>query len=429
MRKLLLILLDLAFLAALILAPLLWLLTEIRLDSGPFQFTLHWRAAFVLLPFLLGALRFFLWRHIRSSGAAIRGLLDYSLIQKVCLAVGSTFIFFLAVEQGLQFLHYEKEVAPIIVAGKDKQFPADHGLIPDEQLRWKFNPGAEFLGRKINRLGFLDREVNPIKSPGTIRVICMGDSVTGQGLPPYSGFLNDRLTNAPPTAEPWEAFNMGVHGYSSMQGLRLFQLQGKALKPDVVTLYFGWNDHWLSNLPDSRRMNIRLSPFHFAVYNILRHKRFGQFLINTFASEHILHYESTNTVIRVPPDDYVRTLNRFIAEIRSAGAVPILITAPRAATLTPILAKNGQANSTEEAIELHDQYAELTRAVAVSNQVPLLDLYAKLSSTNEAALFQDDGIHFQRAGRIRIADEIYTQLCELVTQDVWKNRKAVAEKP
>ena len=59
-------------------------------------------------------------------------------------------------------------------------------------------------------MGFLDREVNPIKKNGTIRVICMGDSCTGQGIPPYSGYLHTELTNNPPGDLSWEAFNMGV---------------------------------------------------------------------------------------------------------------------------------------------------------------------------------------------------------------------------
>ena len=57
---------------------------------------------------------------------------------------------------------------------------------------------------------------------------------------------NERLAANPPTSQPWEAFNMAVYGYSALEGLKLFQTRGQQLAADVVTIYYGWNDHWLS---------------------------------------------------------------------------------------------------------------------------------------------------------------------------------------
>ncbi|MBU1909259.1 MAG: SGNH/GDSL hydrolase family protein, partial [Verrucomicrobia bacterium] len=155
-------------------------------------------------------------------------------------------------EIALRGVRFSAPVQPITIVGRDgKAKPDDdRGMIPDSELQFRFNPGAEWRGRRINALGFLGREAESNKAPGAVRVICMGDSCTAQGNPPYADFLHERLTNAPPTPQPWEAFNMAVHGYSSEQGLRLFRRQTRYLQPDYVTLYFGWNDHWRSSISD-----------------------------------------------------------------------------------------------------------------------------------------------------------------------------------
>lgn len=59
----------------------------------------------------------------------------------------------------------------------------------------------------------------------------MGDSCTAQGRPPYSDILHELLQRAPPTPETWEALNTGVYGYSSMQGLRQYQLPCTPWRP------------------------------------------------------------------------------------------------------------------------------------------------------------------------------------------------------
>ena len=61
---------------------------------------------------------------------------------------------------------------------------------------------------------------------------------------------------------------MGVYGYSSLQGLRVLELQAKDLKPDIVTVSFGRNDHVYES-PDRVRMGTGLPSFLKGLYTLL----------------------------------------------------------------------------------------------------------------------------------------------------------------
>ena len=219
---------------------------------------------------------------------------------------------------------------PIIFEDRD-----DHGVhdvantLPDSELLWRFEPGSSFQGQPINQLGFRDREVNPIKAPAMERVLCLGDSVTAEGLPGYPQYLHAKLQAEPPTPEHWEALNLGVHGYSSLQGLRLFQRMAPQLSPDVVTIYFGWNDHWLSEKSDCSSLALKMGPRLGQLLRLLEKKRCMQFLIWALNPTLRGMHAHTGRVYRVPPEDYRATLTQFVKAIRAAGAVPVLITAPR----------------------------------------------------------------------------------------------------
>jgi lysophospholipase L1-like esterase len=407
--SILLYILDLAFLASLIIVPAAWLMTPINLWFGSLNIFLPWSARLLAIPVLLLTARVVL----RKSFSG-RGLWELRLFKNLSMALASTFIFFLAVEQILEWFHYEAHLPPVIIVGKELKDSSGKDLyVNDSRLLFRFRPGAELNGRVVNSMGFLDREINPVKKTGAVRVICMGDSVTGQGIPPYSGHLNSKLIGAPPSGSAWESFNMAVHGYTSVQGLRLFELQARALNPDFVIIMYGWNDHWLSPLPDSNRMAREMSPGRATLYRILRMKRFGQLLLSLSGQRNLVQKENESGV-RVPPEEYMQTLMRFVAEVRDAGAIPILMTSPRAATISRALVHRRQTPSVEEAIRAHDEYNDIVRKVAEDTHTPLIDLARKLSGDEYAGLFSDDGIHFNSpAGIVLIADEVYRKIGEL----------------
>jgi lysophospholipase L1-like esterase len=333
------------------------------------------------------------------------------LTKKLALMLAAVLLTLAGAEMALRVAGYRAYATPVVVRGEaSESVEGVEAIVPDPRLIWRFKPGAMFNGRRINSLGHIGREVDPVKQPGVRRVICMGDSCSGQGMPPYSGYLHRMLTNAPPTSEPWEAFNMAVHGYSVLQGLRLFQIRGRELKPDIVTLYFGWNDHWLRDRPDRNQMAVELHPLTARVLVRLQRFRIFQLIASAVRPGRLALSHGNKGHIRVPIEDYETALVEFIREIRAVGATPLLITAPRAEKLSAMLVHNGQAESVEEAQRLHDLYVETGRRVAREHDVLLLDLAAIFSGPGHPHLFSRDGIHFTTEGLLRVAEELYAKI-------------------
>ena len=392
---------------ALVLLGVVW--TPIYWILDPFDWFPEWKYKLFLLPVILVALRV-LVKRLRGGGAC-HGLLETDFFKKLTLAFAAPFILFLGLEFVLAKVNFSAPLKPIAIK-TDTAFLKDTSIpfVEDEALIWAFNPGAEFNGRKINQMGFADREVVPTKAPGSMRVICMGDSCSGQGVPPYSGYLNTQLQEASPTAQAWESFNMAVHGYSSAQGLRLFQTRTLALKPDYVSLYYGWNDHWQSPRPDAMRMATEVKQgLRWYVVKKLQNKLFYQLfvsLVNPSVSNETR--DTQDDVLRVAPDDYRRNLEQLVAGIREIGARPILMTAPRNQKLTAALVHNKQAPSLDAAHTLHDQYNAICRDVAREQEALLLDIAKDFERDDLRQWFTRDGIHFQDEGRIYIANALYT---------------------
>ncbi|MEI6810271.1 MAG: hypothetical protein WCN95_16250, partial [bacterium] len=336
----LLVLLDTVLGVSVLLMPVVWIMDPLRIKFSFVSFCAHWGAKTIAIPVALLCLRGLLKRWSRSQlPAPVRGLWEMTGYKRMLLAVVVPLGMFVLFDLALSAAGFRVYLPPIVIkSGPANTTVPEAGFVDDQELRWKFTPGSTHLGLKINALGFADREVSIIKAPGTKRIICMGCSCTAQGPLPYSQLLELLLTNKPPTDCNWEAFNMGVFGYSSVQGLKLFQMKGRQLSPDFVTVYYGWNDHWRCNFrPDSNIMAMQATSWQARVQRLLLRKSVFQFLFHVMSpfSNAIMvnHGDARDKALkdspRVPPEEYRLTLRRYVAEIKAVGAVPILITAPR----------------------------------------------------------------------------------------------------
>jgi len=295
--------LDIAWIVAVVALPLIWLYNPVEFRWGPAHFTAHWGLKPVLFVGLLPIVRAGLWRlasfFLKTPSCGLWALAWY---RRAALALAVVIAFFAAIESILVAVDFKFEMPAIIFEGKNEfgGIEVTH-TVPDTELLYRFKPGDYFSGRQINNMGFREREVDPVKKDGSIRVICMGDSTTGQGLPGYSEYLNGLLAAKPPTDQPWEAFNMAVHGYSIQQGLVLFRRQVRQLKPDIVTVYFGWNDHWLETQSDDMLMAVRVSPVVGKIFDRLREKRTFMALHWVINSSSHQKRDVNDRVYRVPP--------------------------------------------------------------------------------------------------------------------------------
>ena len=433
-------LLDCAWILALVCLPFAWLFSPLEFRYGPAHFTCHWGLKPVLMAAGLPLLRFLLWQSGRSfleiDGG---GFWRAAWFRRTVLSLATIIIFFAAIEGILTAIDFKYEMPAIIFEGKGEfgGLEISH-TVPDTELLYRFKPGDVFAGRKINSLGFREREVEAVKKAGTIRVICMGDSVTGQGLPGYSEYLNELLIARPPTPGVWEAFNTGVHGYSIQQGLIQFRRQVRQLKPDIVTIYFGWNDHWLEAQSDDQLMAIRLNPVLGKLFERLGEKRIFMALHALINSGARQKPDRNDRVFRVPPQRYAQLLRQLAAEIRSAGAVPVIITAARR-SLTEQTVGQCRIRSVAEGNRIHDQYVEISRTVARKTDAPLFDLAEIFSSPDCDRYFAADGIHFDQfategalakmlppesqPGLRQIAAELHSFLIKLAASPEWQRRK------
>lgn len=386
---------DLALLVYFCLLPVLWLFGRFTIALPSFQLSIPWGKKAVLVFVLLIIIRIILSVYYHRTGRPKVGLWRTKPFPNIVMALFSLYLFFGGMELFLKIRGFEANLPPVIFEGKDEQggrvVPE---TLPDPELLWKFQPGSMFHGRTINQLGFREREVSAQKAPGTRRIICMGDSITGQGRPGYAEYLHNQLQDQPPGPGGWEAFNVGVHGYCILQGLVLFDRLDPVLDPDIVTIYFGWNDHWLDAMPMSQQMAVRLGSVSGRIYEVFKRSRLFCFMIMVMNPTKPLQKNDTaQWVYRVPPEQYREGLTALIRKIRAAQAIPVLITAPRR-HLTDALIKKNYARSIEEAEAVHDRYVEITREVARAEQAPLFDLANLLEGPENDSLFARDGIHF-----------------------------------
>ncbi len=427
---------DILFLASLLALSYFWWEVKTILTCLGHAFQIKYRDWMLLIPVICLTLHGMAALSAETLDRNSRlGLFRYKWTGRLVMLYISVMAPLMIADAILKRTSIDIHVAPIVLDNKPEKefFGRTKEMLCDPDLIWAFIPDSWVYGRHVNHLGFREREVNPIKQPGVHRVICLGDSVTAQGQPGYSLYLHQMLTNAPPNGGQWEAFNMGVYGYSSLQGLRLFQLRVRELKPDIVTVSFGRNDHTTLENSDNERMAANLPPFAKRLYSVLARRTVGRLILHMADRGHLWTvsrpkgHKSGERVLRVPPEDFRNIMREFVKEIRAIGAVPILLTAPRKSEIPESYVDNNQAHSTEEYKQMHDQYAQIVREVCQETGAPLLDMQKIITGPEWDGHFAHDAIHLdgydhegsmtlyseEQPGLRRFAKALYEKIAEL----------------
>lgn len=169
--------------------------------------------------------------------------------------------------------------------------------------------------------------VSPIQAAEPIRIVTLGDSITKAVRPgvkadeTFSAYLQAALKKEGIAAE---VINVGVGSETTELALARFDKAVLARKPQVVTIMYGANDHWI----DKGKMKPR-----------------------------------------VPPEKFIANLTKMVAEVRKAGGKPILMT-------TPITVGKAYDDDDEGSAKRLREYVQLTRDLARELKVPLVDHYA-----------------------------------------------------
>lgn len=274
-------------------------------------------------------------------------------------------------------------------------------LDPDSKLFWKFprsQPG-------INSWGFPGKEVVVPKPAGSYRILFLGDSTAQQGYPELVElFLNARRHDS---VKRVDSVALAIAGYSSHQGRVIAEMYGEVVDPDLVFVYYGWNDHWLAwGRVDAEKV-VTTAPPPGALY---RGSRLAQ-AVNWFIGN-VRRTQSHQLLkeVRVPPKQYRENLLR-ISGIFAAKNVPVIFsTAPTSHYRlgVPDLFLQHQYIADKGAItRMHREYNQIVREAARTSGLYLLDLEERIDVTDDLrTVFLEDGIHFTPTGLALIAQEI-----------------------
>lgn len=128
---------------------------------------------------------------------------------------------------------------------------ADQYVEFDPKLGWRKKPGAQVVFRRseyvtpvaINSLGQRDRERVLGRAAGRFRILALGDSFLEGYTVPLEETVTQQLESrlSRPSC-PVEVLNAGTAGYSTDQEYLFFAEEGWRYAPDVVALFFYYND-------------------------------------------------------------------------------------------------------------------------------------------------------------------------------------------
>ncbi len=270
----------------------------------------------------------------------------------------------------------------------------------DPRLFWKLKPAADPAHVRAdvdgNSHGFQGADPAIPKPPGTYRMLYLGDSCTFQGYPWRAA---DRMRELKiPADKTAETVSLAIPGYTSFQGLRAAQDYGLELDPDVVFVYFGWNDHWAAyGTIDSKKAAPPPRPLD----------RFRLVQATTWL---LARNRKPLDQPRVLPDEYRENLAAIAALFAPRKTPVVFMTAPTTFYELGVpqkLVDDQFAKSADEAIRLHREYNAIVRDVAAKSGARLLDLDTECAASPDLkAWFMPDGIHFSPTGREWLGDRI-----------------------
>lgn len=333
---------------------------------------------------------------------------ELSLRKKILFSLIPLVILVLAVEGGLRLFGFTSST---MLETMTFTFPLE---------AWRSSEGTDFLERDPvlfwkpkpylvghNSRGIFGPEFTVPKPPGIFRIVCLGDSCTHFGPRPYPQRLQEILDYRAP--QRFEVINAGVLGWTSHQGLMRLRTEVPEWQPDLVTVYFGWNDHWLARGLRDREQGVD-PPWLIRVNQVLGHLRFYQLLIEATRPS------PANPRIqpRVELTEYTENLRQMKRECDRLGAEVWWLTAPHALDLgiPAFLVESGELIDPENTVALHRSYNAVVRRIGAELGVKVVDLAREIDGMDKQKLFDRDHIHLSDAGRTLVAAMLFARILD-----------------
>jgi len=292
-------------------------------------------------------------------------------------------------EAGLRIAGYEFHPFPVVQFGWPEPGPLQQFYRSDPDVLWVTKDYEQVLDSA--------RHHRPA-------IVFMGDSCTQFGT--YPSLTLELLGRFRPSLG--RGIKVGVAGWSVVQGKAQLVRDVLPLHPRVVTIYFGWNDHWVAlGPPDAEVSRLRLAMW------LTDHLRLAQLagqVRATFASPLA---ERPN---RVDLATYESTLVGMVRAIHEAGAEAVLITAASHHTrgAEPEYLRKRHLRHLEDLVPTHQAYVDATRRAAAESGAVLCDAAAHFAAlpAPHAPLFRKDGIHLTEAGDRELASILASRIDE-----------------
>jgi lysophospholipase L1-like esterase len=309
------------------------------------------------------------------------------------LVAGIGFSLLLA-EGLLRLAGFEFDLAPDrIEFGWPTPTVIDPRYAPDPDLFWVTADHAE----KLERL----RREHPT-------LLFLGDSCTEYSS--YPALVMERLSARLP-GDHLRGEKLAVAGWSSYQGRRLLERDVLPLRPRIVTLYYGWNDHWDAfGTEDARVAELGLpAPLQGLRLAQLAHRvRVARYRSQL---EQRIEAGIGSRVKRVAPDDFEANLTAMVQTAARQQVIAMLLTAPTSHRLgaEPKYLEKRWLHDLSELVPIHQRYVASVRRVARRTAAPLCDLEARFAALDPARLagaFHEDGIHLTPTGDVILADAL-----------------------
>lgn len=252
-----------------------------------------------------------------------------------------------------------------------------------------------------------------------LTILILGDSCSFLGQTTYAARLGGLLQEAIP--KTIHIYNASCPGYSSAQGvMRLKQFE--ELQPDLVIVYFGWNDHWRSLNGCTDRELIERNRFARRTQSVLGNFHFYWLIYGLVAPVPQAQQpnEDPNAPVRVPLQDYADNLKTLASCVQTWNGRVLFLTAPTAfdEKALPEWAEQffGEfyqmsPSQVADIPKTHRHYNEQVRTVAsVYAPTAVCDLETALGKS--PALYRSDCIHLSEEGHGRVAELIAEQIAE-----------------
>lgn len=280
-----------------------------------------------------------------------------------------------------------------------------------DRLFWELRPNLDEplsrYGDRTDELGLRNLRTPGEKTPGRPRVACMGDSCTyGLGVA-----IADAWPQQFGRDGAFEAINAGVPGYSSYQGVALWDDRVGALDPDIVVVEYGLNDVAPWPTPDGDSWAF-LTDRDRAPHVAFSARPWGSALVGWLAGRFALRQpdriprsapllEMARATPRVPPGDFRANVSTL------AGRAPraVLVAWPYRAHLESNAAVADPAAN--PGMTRMSEYREILRDVAARSGHAFVDVETvfRASGLAPAALFVDD-VHASPAGLALVAGAV-----------------------